>query len=380
MEFAWPYLTYFTFLLFVHFFYFQKIKQRDFSKSYVKHIERNLDILVGASFLFFYGLRGFIYTDCFQYYSFFSHPQEYELSYLNGWYEPGYILCNQIVSKFIKNFWTFQFIWTFVDFILLRAVLRRECGDKFYFAFAMLVPFWTGCEMNLFRNTKAILIAFWAMQFIRDGKLLKYVVSIVVASTFHLTALFFLPFYFFVNRPLIKVFVGFCIAAIVFYVMGLDSIVHNFIGFGKMIGGRMDIKATAYATSVETSVFSFGTIYRFFLAIVLLFVYKEFTKKNAIAVNIGLIYCFAFIGLSSITVLRDRFSMMFVLAIVIAMVQMFSFIKQKFIRRGCIFINILFATAFLFVQTNNPAAQYENNLFGISTYSQAYNRVFKTVK
>lgn len=379
MEYAWPYLIYFIVLLFVHMFYCTKLKNHGYSEEYAKSLSKYCDILVGASFLFFFGLRGFIYTDCFQYYSFFQNNTEYELSYLSGWYEPGYILCNQIISLFTDSFWVFQFIWTAVDFLLLRAILKRECGHRFYLAFAFLLPFWTGAEMNLFRNAKAILIAFWAMQFLRDRQLIKYVLSLALASTFHVTALFFLPLYFFIHRPMIKVYIACAVVAMSFYITGLDSVLHNFIGFGKMIGGRMDVKAVAYATDVKANLFSFGFLYRAFLAILFLCVYRVYYKKNVVFANLSLIYCFIFIGLSSITVLRDRFSVMFVLALAVSLVQVFKCVDNILIRRICAIINMIFLSMFLFVQVNNPAAQYENHLFGISTYSQAYSRIFAVV-
>lgn len=379
MEYAWPYLVYFVLLLFVHLIYCTKVKRHGYSEEYAKSLSKYYDVFVGVTFLFFFGLRGFIYTDCFQYYSFFQNNKEYELSYLSGWYEPGYILSNQIISLFTDSFWVFQFVWTAIDFLLLRTILKRECGKYFYLAFAFLLPLWTGAEMNLFRNVKAILIAFWALQFLRDRQLVKYLLAIAFASTFHLTALFFLPLYFFIHRPMIKVYIACAVIAMFFYITGLDSILHNFIGFGKMIGGRMDVKAVAYATDVKANLFSFGFLYRVFLTTLFFCVYRVYCKKNVVFANLSLIYCFIFIGLSSITVLRDRFSVMFVLALMVSFVQVFKCIDNLFIRRACVVVNMVFLFMFLFVQVNNPAAQYENQLFGISTYSQAYSRVFAVV-
>lgn len=375
MEYSLPYLIYFAFLLLLHGVYCTAKKR----EANLKKTRRNLDILVVFSFMIFFGLRGFIYTDCFQYYDFFRKSYVYELSYLNGWYEPGYILCNQFIGLFTHNFWVYQFIWTGIDLLLLFAILRRECGEKFYLAIAFLIPLWTGNEMNLFRNAKAILIFFWALPYIRDQKIVKYLISIFVASTFHITALFFLPMYFFVNKRLLKLFVVFGVIAIVFYFIGLSDVTSHFLSFGKMIGGRMDIKSVAYTTDVAANIFSFGTLYRLFLLSVAIYTYKRYSKINIEVINISLIYCCVFLALSSILVLRDRFASMFVLGLICWLPNAFECFHSKSAAKMLTFVNILFLFAYTFVQTNNPAAQYENLLTGISTYSQAFSRVFSVV-
>lgn len=376
MEYSLPYLVYFAFLLLLHGVYCTaKKREADLCKT-----RKILDILVIVSFMIFFGLRGFVYTDCFQYYDFFQKNYIYNISYLNGWYEPGYILCNQFIACFTNSFWVYQFIWTGFDLFLLYIILKRECGEKFYLAFAFLIPLWTGNEMNLFRNVKAILIAFWAIQYIRNQQIIKYLLAIFVASTFHLTALFFLPFYFFLNKSMLKIFGIVGIVAIIFYFIGLSDVTSHLVSFGRFFGGRMDLKASAYTENVSASVFSFGFVYRLFLIGIMINTYKHFHKKNTAIINLSLIYCFVYLAFSSILVLRDRFASMFVLGLVCWLSYSFNSIRSHFFAKVLSVINLLFLCTYLYVQTSNPAAQYENHLFKTSTYSQAYNRVFKTAK
>lgn len=83
--------------------------------------------------------------------------------------------------------------------------------------------FWDGVQMNLWRNIKSILIFCWAIKYIRNRCLWKYLLSILLACSFHLTSLFFLPLYWLINKDNRTICMIISIISVVLYVVGIES-------------------------------------------------------------------------------------------------------------------------------------------------------------
>ena len=162
MQFAWPYIALFVLYLLI---YAECSKKRVIYRSRLRYkdiaiVEKKHEYLVIAIYLLFYGLRGYIFTDCFQYHNYFEEAswREDSIFETTSLFEPGYVLSNIIIYQFSDSPFFFQFVWTFIDVILLYIILKRETGMYCILAFAILIPFWDGVQMNLWRNIKSILI------------------------------------------------------------------------------------------------------------------------------------------------------------------------------------------------------------------------------
>lgn len=227
MIYSVPYLLYYSFLLYL---YYLQQKKKNFQRQV--SAPKNYEALALISYILFFGLRGYVFTDCFQYHEFYekvgSFSSVMEASELSL-YEPGYVLANIFLYYICDEPFFFQFIWTFIDVILLYVILKRETGKYFLLAFAFLIPFFEGVQMNLFRNIKAILIFFWAIKYIREKQMIKYLLAILLAMTFHLTAVLYIPFYFFVNKHIPKTMLVISCVAVAFYFIGLSSLFSDMV-------------------------------------------------------------------------------------------------------------------------------------------------------
>ena len=119
-------------------------------------------------------------------------------------------------------------------------ILKRETRLYCILAFAILIPFWDGVQMNLWRNIKSILIFCWAIKYIRNRCLWKYLLSILLACSFHLTSLFFLPLYWLINKDNRTICMIISIISVVLYVVGIESFFDNIILIGVLLGGKFD--------------------------------------------------------------------------------------------------------------------------------------------
>lgn len=381
MQFAWPYIALFILYLLI---YAECSKKRVIYRSRLKYkdvniVEKKCEYIVIAIYLLFYGLRGYIFTDCFQYHNYFEEASWREDSIFESTslFEPGYILSNIIIYQFSDNPFFFQFVWTFIDVILLYIIIKRETGLYCILAFAILIPFWDGVQMNLWRNIKSILIFCWAIKYIRNQCLWKYLLSILLACSFHLTSLFFLPLYWLINKDNRALYVVISIISVVLYIVGLESFFENIILIGILLRGKFDRISSGYIDSAVDAGFTFGFCFRLFLMILLLMYYSKLKKKNLIMLNLAFLYLCSNMAFNSVLVMRDRISVLFSIGIVCIIPYLIAIVCYS--RVKIIIVGLLFAFMFaqVYVQHNNPAAKYENVLFGISDKIKAKNRIFE---
>ena len=375
-----PYIILFGFLLFLY-YQNRKIRKRNILSSKSKKQILLLEFIAIISYLIFYGLRGYVFTDCFQYHRFFENIDSDVLSnYIEYLFEPGYILANLIISIFTKDAFVFQFIWVLIDVIFIYKILKRETKEYFLLSFAFLIPFFDGVQINLFRNIKAILIFFWAIQYIREKQFTKYIISILIASCFHVTAILYIPIYFIINKYIYKLLLTCSFFALAFYFIGLGSILNIFFSIADSLGGKFVRITEAYINSAVDAGFTFGFIFRLYLLSTLLFLYKRLSTKNIVFLNLAIIYLILNITFNSITVIRDRLSTIFI----IGLVGILPYIQQAINstkKRTIIFILVyIFLFAQVYIQHNTIVAKYTNLISGIENIKDAEYRVFNNLE
>ena len=271
----------------------------------------------------------------------------------------------------------FQFVWTFIDVILLYIILKRETGMYCILAFAILIPFWDGVQMNLWRNIKSILIFFFSIKYIRNRCLWKYLLSILLACFFHLTSLFFLPLYWFINKDNRTIYMIISIISVVLYIVGVESFFENIILIGILLGGKFDRISSGYIASAVDAGFTFGFCFRLFLMTLLLVCYPKLKKKNLIMLNMAFLFLCSNMAFNSVLVMRDRISILFSMGIVCIMPYLIAVLCHS--KAKVFIVGLLFAFMFaqVYVQHNTPAAKYENILLGISDKARAKIRIFE---
>lgn len=126
------------------------------------------------------------------------------ISYYDTRYELGYYLL-MVILKFLKLPYPFLFIS--ISFLQIYFIYKWTSNYKYllpwiiYFYFTTLYIFES---MNLMRQAIAFSLLLYSTIYIAKSEKLKFAVTVLIASFFHKSAIFFLPFYFFVNKDWIK--------------------------------------------------------------------------------------------------------------------------------------------------------------------------------
>jgi len=113
--------------------------------------------------------------------------------------EKGYIFLNRYIQLFTNDFRILFIVTSLIVIVSIGIILYKYCKNpSLGLLFFYLLGFYFN-SMNFIRTTLAGVIVIFAYKYIRDRQFLRYTVLVILASTFHLSALLLLPFYFILN-------------------------------------------------------------------------------------------------------------------------------------------------------------------------------------
>lgn len=147
------------------------------------------------------GFRDGIGTDYNMYKSFYFYPDQIAAKKV----EWGFIELIKISQNmFGERYYLFFLICSILTILPIYYIFKEKSS---YPAFSLLLfislGFYT-LSFNMVRQCIAIAIAFYALKYIEERKLIKYCFFIGVACLFHMTALIMLPMYFLANIEIKK--------------------------------------------------------------------------------------------------------------------------------------------------------------------------------
>ena len=110
--------------------------------------------------------------------------------------EPGYLLFNKIFSLVLPWTQTIMYAVSAVCVFFSFRFIYKYCSNVFLGVLGYLSQGLFVFNLSGFRQSIAIGICLFAIEFIQKRKCLAFVVTVLIAMSFHSTAIIFLPFYF----------------------------------------------------------------------------------------------------------------------------------------------------------------------------------------
>ncbi len=114
--------------------------------------------------------------------------------------EPGYRLLNKLLSTYLPAPQWITVANSVLIIALLYRWLRQESPNAMLSIWLYLTLGIYQTEMNVARNAIAILLGYTAFHWIKKRKFWPYLLQILLAASFHKSALVFLPLYWLANR------------------------------------------------------------------------------------------------------------------------------------------------------------------------------------
>lgn len=360
-----------------------------FLKKNINNLRIRIFTILG--FLFFFGLRGFVFSDFVSYYKFFDNVPTIwnsSLFYLfennnNLNYEPGFVIYTYFVKSIIPNYFGWIFVSVLIDIILLDVIIRRY--SKFY-VLAFILYFVFGgeaIEFNLMRNVKAILIFLYSLKYIEEHKPVKYFSLNLLALSFHTSAIVFFPLYYFLNKSIDKKVLWFIFSFGVFFViLQIRYLEPIFVYIGNMIGGNVSLLVNIYFSSEFKNIgygVNFGTFERIFTFFLIVFFYDKLKEKyrgSVLFLNMYVGFFIIYFYFSEISVILERFSYLFIASYWILYPNILSLVENKVKKYFLFFYCIVIAVLKTYTQNTSVIMKYDNVLWGISNYEIRKDIVF----
>ena len=314
-----------------------------------KHKTRTRDILLLVAFLpvfLLFVLRDkYIGADTSVYVNIFSEIDKISFSKIiyGNYYKKdvGFYVFTKIIRLVSSNYTFYFFVIGLVIYLTLFFFFRKYAGNPFFaITFLILLGTQSFFETGL-RQTLAVCACIWSIKFIINKKIIKYLLCVILAYSFHKSAFIFLITFFlaFINKTSTRI-IFFSIITIVFVIMFVPF--QN--AFNQILGYEYTIEET-------------GNGFIFLAVLIVLFIFalisnnKEEKDENISKVVINLaIICLIFWVLRLISRTAERISYYFI-------IPFYAFISKSYYKdsedmvKVIAFLGILFSLI-LFVTRN----------------------------
>jgi hypothetical protein len=365
-----PYFLVFSFLL----IFFFPITNRNIGFSVYTSFT---NIFAAFLLILFIGLRAYVYTDWVNYLPWFKATP----SFFNGWdkvanflfegkyqnWEKGFNIYGILCKTFSSNYFFFQFISSFIDVVILyyffKAYIpgRIVLGFIFFFLFSGLQ-----IEINLLRNSKAIMLFLISIKYIEKRKISLYFLFNFIGCLFHISSVFYLPLYFILNKRIPKLVVLFA------FLMGNILFLFSIKWLGVLLtllshsGSKLSFLIRLYLSSDLWSS-SFGISIGFIERTISFFLFTFFfydkliktKKENIIFINCFYMYIFFYLYCSEMLVLIQRMPILFIFSYWVLYPQIYDLLSSK--RKKYFFAVLLFySTLKLLSNYHSEEFRYQN--------------------
>lgn len=156
----------------------------------------------------------------------------------SGDIEITYRLYNKLVSYVCLDSQTITVANSLILCLALWRLIVNESNNSWLSAFLFYALGLFQMSLNLTPSAIASLICLGSMRYVREGRFPSFLVSVVVASIFHTSALFFIPLYFLLRVPLSKN---------QFYRVSLIGALIAFAGYGLIAGTLVHVVPYKYS-------------------------------------------------------------------------------------------------------------------------------------
>ena len=333
-------------------------------------------LLCAVVFLTFFGFRGFCFFDWNAYYPGFQSITEdlHMAVFVEKWYEPGFTALMVICKQIYDNYQFFVFVCCLIDTVLLTRFLSKYVSNVPFGFIIFLCMGGLGLTTDLLRNAIAILIFMNAIQYIETRRPIPYFTACLVAISFHLSAIIYLPLYFILHRNWTRwgfasiFLIGNII--LILHIPILKSIISLFASFIDPTTQQYIDEYTSLLPAASFQI-SIGFLERLF-TFGLIFIYYNKLKevqRGHILLNSMSLFFFMLLLLSEFRTVSIRMSMLFAFAyapIWIDLIKCFSKPRNRILY---VVIISLYCFIKMYSSTNSIIYHYDNALLGADSFN-----------
>lgn len=229
--------------------------------------------------------------------------------------EPGYGIWMCLFKYFNIGFWPYFISTKILVFVIVARVITTYAGDYKYLAWMFFI-YSTGYYLfidNPARNLIAIGVFLLSINSLISRSFIKYIMYMLLAMSFHMTAIIMLPLYFILNgRMATRYWVIIILLSWILFINPniLSNALFLMTGFSPYVAGKFSFYFERETDDVAGNLFSFGmlTTIAFFILILLSRDKIENFKNGNVFFNSAML-CFILYRISSTIFLFYRFQL-----------------------------------------------------------------------
>jgi hypothetical protein len=266
----------------------------------------------------------------------------------------GFRILLSIVKTFGGNIQIVFFIVSIISFSFLYKALNiytpyNNLSVILYFCLIFFI-----LDMSGIRQAVALNVFFYSIQYIKRKELKKYILCILLAFSFHWTALLFLPCYFFLNKRYSSII---CIILFLFFISITIFKITWVSIILKLIANNINVKffSSRILSYTQNSIYSAPKIFSFgviMLCLIFIFlcIYRNFLEKKYsyfnIFFNIFLLQVFVYFVIFEFSEISARLRFYTFLSTIILLPYFISLFKEINGKMLCFFIIIFYGFLF----------------------------------
>lgn len=295
---------------------------------YWRTTEKSTHLIITLScflvYLFFFGLRGWIFDDWINYYNVFEKCTldsiiNIQHSVNDTLFEPGFMILMIFCKIISPSFHFFVFICCLINSILLFRFLIRYTDNiplalVFFLCMGGIV-----IQTNLMRNSLALFIFLNALVLLENRRLIPYLLICLLCISFHMSSILFIPLYFFYNKHISKwVYLVLIVIGNIAFLLDwylISTLIINFAGDFSEEYELLVERYTEGSLAEESVTLSIGYLERLFTSFLIFCYYDklvEIRKANVIFINAFICYFLMFFIFSEFAELSERLSLLFI--------------------------------------------------------------------
>lgn len=342
-------------------------------------------ILIWFLFVFFFGFRGFVNTDCANYYPFFRDLKVFHdgislsqvLSSYN--FEPGFVLTTFLLKSIVPNYHFWIFLWTIIALLGIDFLFVRY--SKYYSLSFLLFFVFGGYEIvtNLMRASVAITLFLFSMPALLNGKFRKYLFLNAIGCLFHISSVVYILVY-----PILRIklpsslLYPILIGIFVLGMLGLDVTNLMIVIINILPFERINLLFENYLDTTFIPFISIGTIERFVSFLLVCLFYNKLLKEdksNVVFLNSYVLYFIFFYSFSNMGAAAYRLAGLFLFSYWIFYAKLFQILKTSGRKAFFLFVLVTYSVLKLISGMSVPCHQYKNILWSNERFEEAEGRL-----
>ncbi len=285
---------YYTIFFLITFFYYRTQSSAP-DKIFLRYTMLALGIFVGLSDMLG-GYDRYIYGEIFDdsvnlRFSGVSYDGIINMS--GAFEEKGYMTLNYLLSFFTANRYIFILICSIFIFLSFAYAFKKYINENWAFTVILFLGLFFFITFTYLREVLAICITFWAVNAIIKRRLVFFLLIILLAYTFHHSALVLLPIYFIpVKKWSSNYIIGIAIVCFILGILGVSRL--GFTAFSAVSGGSARAESYENEFDIEGYFRIDYVIEAVFFLFCILSLYHRIGKnrRTLVLLNYSLAFCF----------------------------------------------------------------------------------------